>query len=102
MELLTLRAGWGRNQRFEIKDGHVRINRDGQEPETSLTIKDGQIVEIQDIEHPLDNRSARTVTTRAWNESRIMKTDATKTIQRYDTYSNLPSQGLSTRLQGLE
>ena len=101
MELLTLRAGWGRNRRFQIKDGHVRINRNGQEPETSLTIKDGRIVEIQDIEHPAQNTSARTVTTKAWNESRRMKIDAVKTIQRYDTYSNLPSDGAFYEVTGL-
>jgi hypothetical protein len=93
MELLTIRAGWGRNRRFEVKDGHIRIDRDGQDPETSLTIKDGQIVEVEDIEHPAQNRSARIVTTKAWDESRRMKTNAVRTIQRYDTYSNLPSEG---------
>ena len=114
MELLTLKAGWGRNRRFEVKDGHIRIFKDGQEPETSLTIKDGQIVEIQDIEHPFDNRSARIVTTKAWlapaspdasrgsgDESKRMKTDAVRTIQRYDTYSNLPSEGAFYEVAGL-
>jgi len=101
MELLTLKGGWGRNRRFEIKDGHVRINRNGQDPETSLTIKNGQIVEIQDIEHPAQNRSARIVTTKAWNESKRMKTDAVRTIQRYDTYSNLPSEGAFYEVTGL-
>ncbi len=80
MELLTLRAGWGRNRRFQIKDGHVRISRNGQQPETSLSIKDGWIVEIQDIEHPAQNTSARTVTTKAWNESRRMKIDAINVV----------------------
>jgi len=101
MELLTLKGGWGRNRRFEIKDGHIRIFKNGQEPETSLTIKDGQIVEIQDIEHLGQNRSARIVTTKAWNESRRMKTDAVRTIQRYDTYSNLPSEGAFYEVAGL-
>jgi len=101
MELLTLKAGWGRNRRFEIKDGHVRIDRGGLEPETSLTIKDGQIVEVQDIEHPAQNRSARIVTTKAWNESKRMRTDAIRTIQRYDTYSNLPSEGVFYEVTGL-
>jgi len=101
MELLTLRAGWGRNRRFQIKDGHVRINRNGQEPETSLTIKDGRIVEVQDIEHPAQNTSARTVTTKAWDESKRARTNAIKTIQRYDTYSNLPSHGAFYEVAGL-
>jgi hypothetical protein len=101
MELLTLRAGWGKNRSFQIKDGHVRINRNGQEPETSLTIKDGRIVEIQDIEHPAQDRSARIVTTRAWDESKRTRTNAVKTIQKYDTYLNLPSQGAFYEVTGL-
>jgi hypothetical protein len=101
MELLTIRAGWGRNRRFQIKDGHVRINRSGQEPETSLTIKDGRIIEVQDLQHPLDNRSARTVTTRAWNEAKRARTNAIKTIQRYDSYLNLPSKGAFYEVTGV-
>jgi len=101
MELLTIRAGWGRNRRFEIKDGHVQIQRGGLEPETALSIKDGQIVEVHDIEHPAQNTSARIVTTKAWNESKRMRTDAVKTTQRYDTYCNLPSEGAFYEVTGL-
>lgn len=101
MELLTIRAGWGRNRRFQIKDGHIRIDRGGQDPETSLTIKDGRIVEVQDIEHPAQNTSARTVTTKAWDESKRARTNAIKTVQRYDTYSNLPSHGAFYEVTGV-
>jgi len=101
MELLTFKGGWGRNRRFEIKDGHVRINGNRQEPETSLTIKDGRIAEIQDIEHPGQNRSARIVTTKAWDESKRMKTNAVRTIQRYETYNNLTSEGAFYEAAGL-
>jgi hypothetical protein len=101
MELLTIRAGWGRNRRFQIKDGHVRINRNGQEPETTLTIKDGQVIEIQDIEHPAQNTGARTVTTRAWDECKRTRTKAVRTIQRYDSYLNLPSHGAFYEVTGV-
>jgi len=101
MELLTVRAGWGRNRRFEIKDGHVRIQRGGLEPETTLSIKDGQIIEVEDIEHPLDNRSTRIVTTRVWNGCKQIKADAIRTTQRYDTYTNLPFEGAFYEVKGL-
>jgi hypothetical protein len=101
MELLTIGAGWGRNRRFQIKDGHVRIDRSGQERETSLTIRDGRIVEVQDVQHHFDNRSARTVTTRAWDESKRTKTNTVRTIQRYDSYLNLPSNGAFYEVTGV-
>jgi hypothetical protein len=41
------------------------------------------------------------VTTKAWDESKRMKTDAVRTIQRYDTYSNLPSEGAFYEVTGL-
>jgi len=101
MELLTIRAGWGRNRRFEIKDGHVRIQRGGMEPETTLSIKDGQIVEVEDIEHPSQDRRDRIVTTKAWNELNGTNQDTVRTTRRYDTYSNLPSEGAFYEVAGL-
>ena len=101
MELLTLKGGWGRNRRFQIKDGHIRIDRSGQEPDTSLTIKGGQITEIQDIEHPAQDRSSRIITTNTWNESRGVKEDAVKTINRYNSYSNLTYKGAFYEAKGL-
>lgn len=101
MELLTVKAGWGRNRRFEIKDGHVRIHRGGVEPETTLSIKDGQIVEVEDIEHPSQNKVARIVTTKAWNGYEQINADAIRTIQRYDTYTNLPFEGAFYEVAGL-
>jgi hypothetical protein len=101
MELLMLKAGWGRNRRFEIKDGHIRIHRGGMEPETTLSIKDGQIVEVEDIEHPSQNRCARIVTTKAWNGFNGIKRDTIRTTQRYDTYTNLPLEGAFYEVAGL-
>lgn len=101
MELLTLKGGWGRNRRFEIKDGHVRIHRNGMEPQTTLSVKDGRIVEVQNIEYSPRNSSSRVVTTKAWNVPKRIKADAVKTTQRYDTYSNLPSEGAFYEVAGL-
>jgi len=101
MELLTIRAGWGRNRRFEIKDGHVRIQRGGMESETTLSIKDGQIVEVEDIEHPSWDKRDRIVTTKAWNGFNGVKQDVVRTTQKYDTYSNLPSEGAFYEVAGL-
>ena len=101
MELLTLKGGWGRNRRFEIKDGRVRIHRNGLEPETTLSIKDGQIVEQEDIEYPAHNRNAKVVTTKAWNGCKRIRADAVKTTQKYGTYSNLPSEGAFYEVAGL-
>lgn len=101
MELLTLKAGWGRNRRFEIKDGKVRIFRNGMEPETTLSIKDGRIVKVQDIEFSPRHSSTRIVTTKAWEGFKRTRAGAVKTIQRYDTYSNLLSNGAFYEVKGL-
>jgi len=101
MELLTLKGGWGRNRRFEVKDGQVRIFRNGMEPETTLSIKDGRIVEVQNVEHSPRNSSARIVTTKAWNGYEQIKADAIRTIQRYDIYTNLPFEGAFYEAAGL-
>jgi len=100
MELLTIKGGWGRNRRFEIKDGHVRILRGGLDPETMLSIKDGQIVEVEDIEYPAHNRSTKIVTKQAWNRGMKEKADAVRTTQKYGTYSNLPSEGAFYEVTG--
>ncbi len=101
MELLTLKGGWGRNRRLEIKDGRVQIHRNGPEPETALSIKDGQIVEVEDIEYRHRNNSAKTVTTKSWNGNKRTRGDIVKTTQRYDTYFNLPSEGVFYEVAGL-
>lgn len=101
MEILTIRAGWGRNRRLEIKDGTIRIYRSGMEPETTLSIKDGRIVEQQDIEFSSNHRHTRMVKTKAWNGSKKTRSDAVKTNQRYDTYSNLPTEGAFYEVKGL-
>jgi hypothetical protein len=101
MELLTLKGGWGRNRRFEIKDGRVQIHRNGHEPETELSIKDGQIIEVEDTEYRPHNNSTRTVTTKTWNGCKGNRSDAVKTTQNYDTYFKLPSDGVFYEVKGL-
>lgn len=101
MELLTLKGGQGRNRRFEIKDGHVRICRGGLEPETTLSIKDGQIVKVEAIKYPTRNRSDRIVTTKTWNRCMKIKADAITTTRRYDAYSNLPREGAFYEVAGV-
>jgi len=101
MQLLTLKGGWGRNRRFEIENGHVRIQRGPLEPETALSIQDGQIVKIEEIEQPFRDRSTRVVTEKAWNGLKETKTDAVRTTQRYDTYTNLPFTGTFYEVVGL-
>jgi hypothetical protein len=101
MHLLTLKGGWGRNRRFEIKNGYVRIQRGPMEPETTLSIQDGQIVKIEEIEQPFHDRSTRVVTAKAWNGSKGIKKDAVRTTQRYDTYTNLPFTGTFYEVAGL-
>jgi hypothetical protein len=70
------------------------------EPETTLSIKDGQIVEVEDVEHPSQDRVARIVTTKAWNGFNGIKQDTVRTTQRYDTYNNLPSEGAFYEVAG--
>jgi len=101
MQLLTLKGGWGRNRRFEIKDGHVRILRGGMEPETTLSIKDGKIVKIEDIKNSAHDRGGRIMTTKAWNGFKRIKHDVVRTIQRYGAHSNLPCEGTFYEVKGL-
>jgi len=101
MHLLTLKAGWGRNRRFEIENGQVRIQRGPLESETTLSIQDSRIVKIEEIEQPFNDRNTRVVTTRAWNGLKGIKTDAVRTTQRYDTYTNLPFTGAFYEAAGL-
>jgi len=101
MELLTLKGGWGRNRKFEIKDGQVRINRGGMEPETTLSVEDGKIVKIEDIKNSAHDRGGRIVTAKDWNRCNKIKYDVVMTIQRYDTYTNLPFEGVFYEVEGL-
>jgi hypothetical protein len=102
MELLTIRAGRGKNRRFNIQDGQVRIQRGWLEAETTLSVKDGQIVSAEDVEYPAPNKFTRTITTKTWNESMKIKASAVKTTQRYDGYANLPSEGVFYEVAGLK
>jgi len=101
MELLTIRAGWGRNRRFSIRDGQIRIHRTGLEPETTLSIKDGRIVGQQEIEYPSRNINSRIVKSKDWKGCEQTNTDAIRTTERYDTYSNLPTEGVFHEVTGL-
>jgi len=101
MELLTRGAGWGRNRWFYIADGYVRIQRSGQEPETTLTIQDGRIAKVEDIKDSAIDRGARIVTSKEWNGSKRRRSDAIRTTQRYGSYSNLPLDGAFYEATGL-
>lgn len=101
MKLLTVGGGWARNRRFEIKEGEVQILTHGLELETTLIIKDGRIVEAEDIEYPARNRSAKTVTTKSWNGYKGVRSDTVRITQSYDTYFNLPSDGVFYEVAGL-
>jgi hypothetical protein len=71
------------------------------EPETTLTIRDGRIVEIQDIEDPAANNTGRIVSTKSWNHVKPRDAEAIGTIQRYDGYSNLPTEGVFYEVAGV-
>lgn len=101
MQLLTMRAGRGRNRYFEIENGYVSVVRNGRRHETSLNIKDGRLVKVQDIEHSVPSMGSRIVTVRDWNESRAMKAGDVKTINSYESYGNLPSDGVLFEVHGL-
>lgn len=102
MELLTVRGGWARNRRFQIKDGQVRILTHGLELDTTLSVRDGRIIQVEDKECPAHNRGAKTVTTKSWNGSKRTRGDIVTTTQRYDTYFNLPSEGVFYEVAGLK
>ena len=100
MQLLTIRGGWSRNRRFEINNGSIRIQKDGGKRETTLTIENGQITEIEDIEHPTGSPGERIVTTKDWDQIENTKAGVIRTVSRYKNCWNLPFTGAFHEMQG--
>ena len=88
MELLTIRGGWGRNRRFNIENGDIRIRRKGFENDTTLYIKDGLISEIEETEY-FSHVRRTVINTQSDDSHRKSRTKTIKTIQRYDSYNHL-------------
>jgi len=101
MQLLTLKSGWDRNRRYEVEDGEVRILRNGPKRETTLTVKNGWIAEIREVEYSPNSRSTRIVTTRAWNKQNVARAGIRATTNRYNAYYNLPDNGIFYEVAGL-
>ncbi len=101
MRLLTTKAGWGRNRYFEIHNGSVRILRDGRQQETTLTVKDGQITEVEDIEYPAASPGERIVTTKDWSQSDRPKAGMIRTVSRYASCWNLPVKEVFHEIHGI-
>ena len=101
MRLLTIKGGWGRNRYFEIKNGSVRILRDGQQQETTLMVKDGQITEVEDIEYPAGSSGERIVTTKDWSQTERPKARMIRTVSRYESCWNLPVKEVFHEIQGM-
>ncbi|MBC8218076.1 MAG: hypothetical protein H8E73_06385, partial [Planctomycetes bacterium] len=101
MQLSTTRSGWSMNRRLDIRNGTVRILRDGQPQETTLTVKDGRVTEAEDIEYPGGNPGDRTVTTRDLNKIDRARASAIRTVSRYEGYCNLPAEGVFYEVHGL-
>jgi hypothetical protein len=102
MRLLTIKGGWGRNRYFEINNGSVRILRDGQQQETTLTVKDGQITEVEDIEYPAGSPGERIVTTKDWNQTERPKAGMIRTVSRYESCWNLPIREVFHEVHGIK
>jgi hypothetical protein len=102
MQLLTIKGGWSRNRRFEINNGCVRILRGGHLQETTLTVNNGQVTEVEDIEYPASSPGERIVTTSERNEIERSKPGMIRTVSRYEDFWNLPSEGTFHEVQGLK
>ena len=102
MRLFTTKGGWGRNRYLEINNGSVRILKDGKLQETTLTVKDGQITEVEDIEYPAGSPGERIVTTKDWNQIDRTKASMIRTVSRYESCWNLPIKEVFHEVQGLK
>jgi hypothetical protein len=69
-------------------------------PQTSLIINNGRIVESQQIERTGSNKSGKIIKTSDWDENKQAK--PVKTTCRYDSYSNLPSEGIFYEVTGVK
>ena len=101
MQLLTIKGGWCMNRRFDIQNGTVRILKDGRHHECTLTVRNGQVTEAEDIEYPPDTPGDRIVTTQEKNKSEQIKAAAIRTVSRYESYWNLPFEGVFHEVHGL-
>ena len=101
MQLLTIKGGWSMNRRFDIQNGTVRILKDGRHQECTLTIKDGQVTEAEDIEYPPDTLGERIVTTQEKGASEPIKAPSIRTVSRYESCWNLPFEGVFHEVHGL-
>ena len=99
MQLLTIKGGWSMNRRFDITNGTVRIIRDDQPQETTLTVKNGQVTEAEDITYPAGDPGDRTVTLKERDEND--RAYAIRTISRYKDYWNMPAEGVFYEVHGL-
>ena len=99
MQLLTIKGGWSMNRRLDMKNGTVRIIRDDRPQETTLTVKDWQVTEAEDVVYPAGNPGDRTVTGRQRNE--LERANAIRTISRYEDYWSLPAEGVFYEVHGL-
>ena len=102
MQLLTIKGGWSCNRRFEIDNGSVRIWKDGGQQEIILTVNNGQVTEIEDIEHPAGILGERVVSRREKKQIERSKPGVIRTVSRYKSYWNLPTQGVFHEVQGLK
>jgi hypothetical protein len=102
MRLLTIKGGWGRNRYLEIRNGSVRILRDSRQQETTLTVKDGQITEVEDIEFPGGSPGERIVTTKEWGQSERPRAGMIRTVSRYESGYNLPVKEVFHEVHGMK
>jgi hypothetical protein len=102
MQLLTIKGGWWCNRRFEIDNGSVRIWKDGGQQETTLTVNNGQITEIEDVERPVSSPGEKIITTREKKQIDRTKLGVIRTVNRYKYYRRLPTEGVFHEIQGLK
>jgi len=102
MQLLTIKGGWSRNRRFDINNGSVRILKDGGQQETNLTVTDGQVTEVEEIEYPAGSPGEKIVTRSERNEIERSKPGVIRTVSRYKACWNLPAEGVFHEVQGLK
>jgi hypothetical protein len=102
MQLLTIKGGWSYNRRFEIDNGSVRIWKDGGQQEITLTVNNGQITEIEDVERPVSSPGEKIITTREKKQIDKTKPVVIRTISRYKYYRKLPTEGVFHEIQGLK
>jgi hypothetical protein len=102
MHLLTIKGGWWCNRRFEIDNGSVRIWKDGGQQESTLTVNNGQITEIEDVERPVSSPGEKIITTREKKQIDRTKWGVIRIVSRYKSYWNLPTEGVFHEVQGLK